>query len=378
MASYLIKLMGYRGRRSFRPTSLMALTANPTPLRPPATRRWTDARCAPDGDFTASAIPDAALTVCRVPEHGDSWDAVFDFALTYDGYAYWDGLAELANRTVQRWTRDRSLPDDLGELRACLFHEQRRWHHFGDDPAGRSAQYMWALVGGIRQCVIEATSSTGPLADPRPKAAPEAHVRLLAPPGGEARPAARPAAWVYRLHPASTRVRGATVGGDLRPMPLVEALPKPSVIVARPRPGTLRTSHPAAARGSSSLSVIAGRVSPVAADGAAPHRVVFAGALRTSAAGSHGGGVTSFLHDDARYGAWLGSHPDGFVLNGVRKGSKTPGVLHLVGCAALAPTRQHRGSTSVCKLCASTPGALVAWSAAETGGTPRSCRRCLP
>ena len=140
---------------------------------------------APDGDFSASAIPNAELDMTDVPRRGESWDAVSDFALSYDGYGYWDDLPTLAGRVLQRWTRRRSLPDTLDELRGCLFYEQRRWHHFGEEPTGRSAEYMWAMVdaiGALAAADLPGHPGGPPVPDPRRAIAPEAHVKLVATP----------------------------------------------------------------------------------------------------------------------------------------------------------------------------------------------------
>jgi hypothetical protein len=119
------------------------------PRRPDPTLRFTDPRQVPGGALAANAIPNEALRPASIPRRGAPWEAVQEFALSYDGNGYWSGLAVLAGRTVQGWTRDRSLPDTLDELRACLFYEQRRWHHFGQEPHGRSADYLEALLGAI-------------------------------------------------------------------------------------------------------------------------------------------------------------------------------------------------------------------------------------
>jgi hypothetical protein len=146
--------------------------------------RWTDPWTAPGGDFEASAIRNAELDVTMVPRRGESWEAVSDFALSYDGYGYWDDLPTLAGRVLQGWTRRRSLPSTLDELRGCLFYEQRRWHHFGEDPSGRSADYMWAVVDAIGALASPHISTMGPIPDPRPAVASEAHVKLLPSPVG--------------------------------------------------------------------------------------------------------------------------------------------------------------------------------------------------
>ena len=132
-------------------------------VRPKPTLRWTDPHTPPAGDYAASAIPNAELDVAAVPQRGESWEAVSDFALSYDGYAYWDDLSTLAGRVLQRWTRRRTLPDTLDELRGCLFYEQRRWHHFGEVPTGRSAEYMWAMVAAIGALALP-SGSLRPLA----------------------------------------------------------------------------------------------------------------------------------------------------------------------------------------------------------------------
>ncbi|MHB8328189.1 MAG: hypothetical protein ACYDD6_00935, partial [Acidimicrobiales bacterium] len=112
---------------------------------------WADAEHAPEGDFAANAVPNSRLCRDMVPGRGGSWEAVEEFALTYDGHAYWSDVAELGNRAMQHWTRDRALPTMLDELRGCLFYEERRWHHFGEDPHGRGAEFVWALLDSIRE-----------------------------------------------------------------------------------------------------------------------------------------------------------------------------------------------------------------------------------
>jgi len=205
--------------------------------RPEPRLKWTDPRRAPDGAFAASAILNVELASMGVPRRGTSWDVMSDFALSYDGYGYWDDLHELANRVVQRWTRSRMLPGTLDELRACLFYEQRRWHHFGEDPSGRSAEYMWAIVDAISALVTPINSGTpvtpihsvtagGPvtalrsvtaaadhLAELRPTTAAEAHVKLVASPG--------PSEGMERRTPTMRPMAAGT--GRLVPMAAAEA-----------------------------------------------------------------------------------------------------------------------------------------------------------
>ena len=139
--------------------------------RPDPVLRWTDARRAPAGDFAPCAVPNGGLALSDVPGRGDPWETVSCFSLSYDGYAYWDDLTEVAARSLRRWTRDRTVPATIDEVRGCLFYEQRRWHHFGEEPHGRGAEYVGDLLDALRRLV--AARSLPPSAD-RPPPAPAA------------------------------------------------------------------------------------------------------------------------------------------------------------------------------------------------------------
>jgi hypothetical protein len=65
-----------------------------------------------------------------------------EFALTYNAYSRVSGVrtaAQIGNGARARYRNDGSFPDDLDELRAALFFEQRRYHHFGEGPDSLSA-----------------------------------------------------------------------------------------------------------------------------------------------------------------------------------------------------------------------------------------------
>jgi hypothetical protein len=126
--------------------------------------RWTDPNHPPEGDFTACAVTNGQLRVHGIPDRGDPWEAVSSFSLSYDGYAYWDDVSELATRRIRGWTRDRTLPASIDEVRACLFYEQRRWHHFGEEPNGRGALYFWALLDTLRSLVAARSAAEPPAA----------------------------------------------------------------------------------------------------------------------------------------------------------------------------------------------------------------------
>jgi hypothetical protein len=168
-------LPGTRGRQRGRTTSdgpptdaANGDTTDRHGRRPDPVLRWKDPSRAPAGNFSACAVPNGQLRVHAVPERTDTWDAVSSFSLSYDGYAYWDDVSELATRSLRSWTRAHTLPGSIDELRACLFFEQRRWHHFGEEPNGRGAQYVWALLDSLRTLVAARTVD-----GPRPQDGPD-------------------------------------------------------------------------------------------------------------------------------------------------------------------------------------------------------------
>jgi len=371
-------------------TPVLALVSSPagatTAERAEPQLRWNDPHHVPAGDFTASAIPNAELDITAVPRRGESWDAVSDFALSYDGYAYWEDLATLAGRVLQRWTRRRSLPATLDELRGCLFYEQRRWNHFGEEPTGRSAEYMWAMVEAIGALAAPVTPVASPNPDPRRAIAPEAHVKLVANRAVALRPVPSPALTVRplaarpgRLTPvaaAEAHVRLVTAiegeagaasrhpsryaarrssghlsgspadhpamhgsGRDLKPMPSAEPLPKPPVIIRRARragsvgpnrPGAgVNTSRPPADPwGSNGLRWKLDNEDTESDETASDD----AAAVAEITPLCH-----EFVTDDAGYGTWMDSHPGGFVLNQPRSARSKAPTLHRVGCAVVAP-----------------------------------------
>jgi hypothetical protein len=373
--------------------------------RPEPQLKWDDPCTPPGGDFSGCAVPNAELAATEIPRRADSWDAVSDFALSYDGYEYWADLPELARRVVQRWTRSRTLPGALDELRACLFYEQRRWHHFGEEPTGRSAEYMRAILDAIRTVAVPITPPAGRVPDPRRATAPEAHVKLVAVRGVALTPVARhvdrlvpvaaaeahvrlvsaiedqagakarhPSAYASRRNAGHPSEHLAVNGSsrDLRPMPSAEPLPKPPVIVRRRRPDVpVAPNRPGGA-------VNAARTSAARRPSNGPRRDT-----ATESADAPTTEVTplchEFSHDDAGYLAWVDTHPHGFVLNQPRAaGAKTP-TMHRVGCASVAGHDDAGGTLTVTavKVCGPSAEVLGAWSVARGAGQPAPCRRCL-
>jgi hypothetical protein len=98
------------------------------------------------------------LTPDQVPASDDEF-AIMKFALTFDGYRHhgsFEACADACNAAGRRYFADGRLPATLSELRACLFFEQRRWHHYGDSPDAEARGYMGALLDAIRDHVARA------------------------------------------------------------------------------------------------------------------------------------------------------------------------------------------------------------------------------
>ncbi len=90
-------------------------------------------------------VSNKSLKLQNIPLPESSWYEISDFALTFRGYDL-PNCAELANdRTAKTLT----------ELRASLFFEQRRYHHFGYGPSDEELEYIRNLVKRIRAKVIE-------------------------------------------------------------------------------------------------------------------------------------------------------------------------------------------------------------------------------
>ena len=95
-------------------------------------------------EFGVCEISNSDLKEVDIPSEDASWQAIAQFALTFDGYQYWGSFercAEIAN------TREN---DGLTNLRTCLFFEQRRWRHFDAEPDAETMSYIRGLISGIR------------------------------------------------------------------------------------------------------------------------------------------------------------------------------------------------------------------------------------
>ena len=84
-----------------------------------------------------------------IPENDANWYVISMFALQFDGYkecGSCEACAAIANA---------GLDTTLTELRICLFFEDRRWRHFGEDPDEANMVYIRSLVEKIRDKVAK-------------------------------------------------------------------------------------------------------------------------------------------------------------------------------------------------------------------------------
>jgi len=87
------------------------------------------------------------------PDAEDVGD-IFRYALTIDGYAYAKEhlgveCGDLANERLSRYQATKKWEGTFEELRCCLFFEQRRYHHFGQEPDGEALAAIKALHRAI-------------------------------------------------------------------------------------------------------------------------------------------------------------------------------------------------------------------------------------
>ena len=87
----------------------------------------------------------------EVPADDAGEAALFEFANTYNGYGvHGPQLGPLTERVKAAWERDGTLPDDLDDLRGCLFLTARAHRHAGRWGAFDRDEFVRALVRRIR------------------------------------------------------------------------------------------------------------------------------------------------------------------------------------------------------------------------------------
>lgn len=93
-------------------------------------------------------IHNTNLRLDQVPPIDSDYSQIAGFALTFDGYNRIKDIAFFANKIVAEFENDQAniTKLTLTELRACLFFEQRRYRHFGEDPDGEDRAYINILL----------------------------------------------------------------------------------------------------------------------------------------------------------------------------------------------------------------------------------------
>ena len=91
-----------------------------------------------------------------IPPAGSSWLEIRSFASSFYGYDYFGSTGActiFANEASKNFNEHNTLPDELSELRSCLFFEQRRIVHFGSSPDEKKMLYIHALLEKMREKV---------------------------------------------------------------------------------------------------------------------------------------------------------------------------------------------------------------------------------
>jgi hypothetical protein len=171
-------------------------------------------------------------------------------------------------------------------------------------------------------------------------------------------------------HPAMSAAR------DLKPMPSAEPLPKPPVIIRRAR----RAGSAAPNRPGGAVNATQSRRDPWPSDGS--HWNMDKADDRPAPTPTPTPAEVTplcheFFEDDDGYKTWVGSNPQGFVLNQPRR-AKAP-TLHRAGCAVVVwRDGPQARATGAVRVCGPSPDALRTWSMARRTGQPNVCRRCCP
>lgn len=91
-----------------------------------------------------TGIPTADLELRHIPSEEAELDDLIQFAHTFDGFRYagsFEACADIAN--------NRQF-GSIGDIRAALFFEARRWRHYRDDPNDEALRHWRSLVEMIR------------------------------------------------------------------------------------------------------------------------------------------------------------------------------------------------------------------------------------
>jgi hypothetical protein len=104
-------------------------------------------------------VPNNELSSGSLPGPGfDQWQSFDDFALSFDGYDYYQDkpgdCTTIGEKHLRRYMETGRLPHSLTLLRTCLFWEQRKLHWDMYGPTPETKQYICALLEAIREKVL--------------------------------------------------------------------------------------------------------------------------------------------------------------------------------------------------------------------------------
>src|SRR5262245_8706764 len=87
-----------------------------------------------------------------------------------------------------------------------------------------------------------------------------------------------------------------------------------------------------------------------------------------------------FIDNDAAYLQWIGTHPDGFVVNCYRNPSPSYLPLHRATCPTISklPTNAKDWAKDYGKVCSIDRTALQNWAEQKVHGTLKPCGLCHP
>ena len=100
--------------------------------------------------LATESISNEALELAHLPPADAGWKQLEAFALTLNGY---EAIGQRLGDLAEGHARAGTVPEDLTELRGCLFFEQRRWRKFDEPPAGKPMEHIHRLLEAIRNAL---------------------------------------------------------------------------------------------------------------------------------------------------------------------------------------------------------------------------------
>jgi hypothetical protein len=99
------------------------------------------------------AIANDALRKHHLPEPRAPFTQIVAFASTYPAYELIGRArsSRIANAAVSAYAEREALPDNLDDLRTCLYFEAQRWILWRQEPNNEAHAYIWALIDAIGQ-----------------------------------------------------------------------------------------------------------------------------------------------------------------------------------------------------------------------------------